>query len=106
MLPAEGQWWASLSGAVDHGSADCGRIFVLAQTLINHLAKQVIVRPAQILHLNHKLGSNPMHAAEDKWRTKAAGPRRRHIERHLGDGERLLGAPSSLQLGIVDPYSG
>jgi hypothetical protein len=91
---------------VRNGTADLARIFVLAQTLINHLAKQVIVRPGQIFHLNHKLRLNPMHAAEDERRTKAAGPRRRHIERHLGGGERLQAAPQSLQLGIVDPDPG
>src|ERR1700738_568716 len=39
-------------------------IFVLAQTLLNHLPEEVIVRPGQIFYLNHKLRSNPMHAAQ------------------------------------------
>ena len=47
-----------------------------------------------------------MHAAEDERRTKAASPRRRHVDRHLRGGERLQAAPQSLQLGIVDPDPG
>jgi hypothetical protein len=39
---------------------------VLPQTLINHLTKQVVVGPSQVFDLDHKLGTNPMHAAEDE----------------------------------------
>ena len=37
---------------------------VLAQTLIDHLAQQIVLGPGQKLDLHDELGANPMHAAE------------------------------------------
>lgn len=45
-----------------HTAAHLGRILVLAQTLVDHLAKPV--RPSQVLDLDYELGKNPMHAAQ------------------------------------------
>jgi hypothetical protein len=46
--------------------AGVGRILVLSQTLANDLTKQVVIRPRQVFDLDHKLGPNPMNAAEDE----------------------------------------
>jgi hypothetical protein len=51
---------------VRHGTTNVGRIVVLSQALVNDLTKQVVIRPCQIFDLNHKLGPNPVHAAEDE----------------------------------------
>ena len=71
-----------------HGAADLGRRFVLAQAFVDYLAKQVVLCPSQVFDIDHKLRAYPMHAAEDEGRTKAVRPRRGHLERHLGSGER------------------
>jgi hypothetical protein len=44
---------------VGHRTLDFGRIFVLPQTLVNDLTKQVVVRPRQIFDFDHKLGAEP-----------------------------------------------
>src|SRR5207244_4261582 len=46
-----------------------GRL-VLAQTLIDDLAQQVVAGPGEKFHLGDELGPYPMHAAEDKGRTE------------------------------------
>ena len=51
---------------VRDGTLDVGRILVLSQTLVNDLTKQVVICPAQIFDLDHKLRPNPVHAAEDE----------------------------------------
>lgn len=45
---------APRTAVIRHGSTDLGRIFLLTQTLINYLAKEVIVRPVRIFVLGHK----------------------------------------------------
>ena len=52
--------------AVRHGTLDVGRILVLSLTLVNDLTKQVVVCPCQVFDLDHKLGANPMHTAQDE----------------------------------------
>jgi hypothetical protein len=49
---------------VRHAALDVTRILVLPQTLIDHLTKQIIVGPAQVCDLDHKLRSDPMHPVE------------------------------------------
>jgi hypothetical protein len=51
---------------VRRGTLDAGWILVLSQTLVNDLTKQVIAGPRQVFDLDHKLGPNPVHAAEDE----------------------------------------
>ena len=41
-------------------------ILVLLQTVVNYLTKQVFVCPCQVFDLDHKLGPNPVHAAQDE----------------------------------------
>jgi len=60
-----GLTWAIWSGAVvRHGTPYLSRALVLPETLIDHLAKQVVVGPSQVFDFGHKLKANPMHAAE------------------------------------------
>jgi hypothetical protein len=49
---------------VRYRSADFGRRHILAQTLVDHLTKQVIVGPCQVFNFGYKLRANPMHAAK------------------------------------------
>jgi hypothetical protein len=84
------------------GAADlCGRL-VLAQALVDHLAKQVVLRPGQILDFGDKLRPHPMHAAQDERGAEPAGARRRDNERHLRSSQRLQVAPQALKLRVVD----
>jgi hypothetical protein len=46
--------------AVRRRAADFGRRVVLAQTLIDHLAQQIVVGPSEIFHLGDELGRYPM----------------------------------------------
>src|ERR1700730_7922544 len=43
-----------------------------------------------------------MHAAEDQWRSEAAGARRRHLERDGVGSKRLQPSPQPLQLRLLD----
>jgi hypothetical protein len=81
------------------------RILVLTQTLVNYLAKQVVLCPSQVFDLGHELGTYPMHTAEDEGRTKAVRPRRRHLEWHLGSGETLQAPPQPAELSMVNSGS-
>jgi hypothetical protein len=47
-----------------HGTPYLFRALVLSETLVDHLAKQVVIGPSQVLDLDHKLRPNPMHAAQ------------------------------------------
>ena len=49
-----------------HRTAHFGRRLVLAQTLVSHLAQQIVVGPGEIFDFRDKLGPHPMHAAENK----------------------------------------
>jgi hypothetical protein len=51
--------------------AHLNRIFILAKTLVDDLAEQVIVRPSQVLDLGYKLRANPVHAAQHERSTEA-----------------------------------
>ena len=51
---------------------------VLAQTLIDDLAQQIVIRPGQKFHLGDELGPHPMHAAQNERRSEAAGARWRN----------------------------
>jgi hypothetical protein len=73
--------------------------------LVDHLPQQVIVCPTEILDLDDKLGSHPMNPAENEGRPETAGARRRHIQWHVGCGERLQEVPQSLKLRIFDTTS-
>jgi hypothetical protein len=64
---------------VRNRTADLGSRLVLAQTDVNHLTEQVLIRPGQIFDLGHQLGPDPMHAAEHERRAKPACPRQRHV---------------------------
>ena len=70
-------------------AAELGSRFVLAQAFVDYLAKQVVLCPSQVFDLDDKIETYPMHTAKDEGRTKAVRPRRGHLERHLGSGERL-----------------
>jgi hypothetical protein len=86
--------------------AHLGRRLVLAQTLVNHLAQQIVVGPGEIFHLNDQLGPYPMHAAEDQWGSEAAVARRRHFERHRVDSKRLQPSTQPFQLRLLDASAG
>jgi hypothetical protein len=53
-----------------HLAPDLGRRLVLAQTLIDRLAKQIVLGPGEKLDLHNELGPHPMHAAENQGRAK------------------------------------
>jgi hypothetical protein len=61
-----------------HLTTHLGHRLVLAQSLINDLAQQVVVGPGEIFDLGDELGPHPMHAAENERRAEAAAARRRH----------------------------
>ena len=70
-------------------AAHLGGRLVVAQTLIDDLAQQVVLGPGEKLDLGDELVAHPMDAAEDQRRAEASRPRRRHFERHFRPGERL-----------------
>ena len=47
------------------------RRLVLAQAFIDDLAQEIVFGPGQELDIDNKLGPDPMHAAENEWRSKA-----------------------------------
>jgi hypothetical protein len=53
-----------LAVSIQHPTPYIRRILVFPQTLIDNLAKQVIIRPSQVLDFGYKLRPNPMHAAQ------------------------------------------
>src|SRR5215468_1299223 len=85
-----------------YGMADIGRRLVLSQPLVDHLAQQAVIRPAEIFDLDNKRGLHPMHAAKNQRRPEAVGARWWHLQRHLGHGKRLEALPQSPKLRIVD----
>jgi len=48
---------------IRHLAAHLSRGLVLAQTLIDHLAQQIVLGPGEKLHLRDELGPDPMNAA-------------------------------------------
>jgi len=44
-------------------AVDLGRRLVLAQTLIDDLAQQIVLRPGQVFDLGNEFGPHPMRAA-------------------------------------------
>jgi len=95
-----------LSARMRHRAPHLGRRLVLAQSLIDDLAQQIVVGPGQKLDLGHQLRPHPMHAAEHQGRSEATGARRRDLERHLIDRKRLQPTPQPLQLGLLDAGAG
>jgi hypothetical protein len=69
---------------------------------IDDLAQQIVLGPGEKFHLGYKLRFHPMHAAEKERRAEAGRARRRHVERHLRNGERLQPPPQPFELGLVD----
>ena len=85
-----------------HVAADLARLLVVAQAFIDDLAQQIVFRPGQEFHFGDELGPHPMHAAQNKRRSETAAARRRHLQRHLRNRERLQPAPQPLQLRPFD----
>src|SRR5271156_2992378 len=83
-----------------------GRKSLSTQTLVDHLAQQVVLRPSQIFDLGDKLGPDPMYAAEDEQRAEPARARRRNVERHGRRRPRLQAAPQAFKLRMVDASAG
>jgi hypothetical protein len=50
----------------------------------------------------NKFGPHPMHAAQGQRRAEPAVARRRDVERHLGNGQRLKAMPQPFKLGMID----
>jgi hypothetical protein len=49
-----------------HVAVHLSRGLVVAQTLIDHLAQQIVLGPGQKLDLRDELGTDPMQAAQDE----------------------------------------
>src|SRR6266446_10921972 len=100
--PGEGIVPGNGSTSRDHWPLDVGWILVLSQTLVNDLTKQVVAGPRQVFDLDHKLGTNPVHAAEHERRAKPVRARRRHFQRHLRSSERLPPPPKPSELRLAN----
>ena len=71
---------------------------------MDHLPRKIVSGPGEILDFGDEF--RPVDAAQHEGRSKAAVPRRRHRERHLGGRVWLQPAPQSRQLRLFDIGAG
>jgi hypothetical protein len=86
-----------------HVTPHVPRRLVLAQPFIDDLAQEIILRPGQELDLGDQLRPHPMDPRQNQRRAEPGRARRRHVEQHLGDGERLQPPPQPFKLGWLMP---
>ena len=71
---------------------------------MDHLPRTIVSGPGEILDFGDEF--RPVDAAQHEGRSKAAVPRRRHREWHLGGRVWLQPAPQSRQLRLFDTAAG